>query len=147
MRLLDPGRPSLRYAASASPTSVGSGMGSGPRPLPRIVSWPLRQSMSSSKRRSYLLGAQAQSDEQHQDRVVTSANGGVTVAVGQNALNLRLRQRLGDRRKSPARDPGNARRKIAFGLAAEPQVAQEASKAHTQTAACGQVGAPERGAG
>ena len=83
MRRLDPHeyRPSLglvgrlwcRYAATASPTSVGNGRRSVHFPLPRTTISPARQSISSSPKRGDFARPHAKTDQHCQDGDVAAA--------------------------------------------------------------------------
>ena len=55
-----------------------------------------------------LRGTQAESDQQHQNRVITLADPGRAVAASQQAFDLICRERFGQLRQAPMRDTGEA---------------------------------------
>src|SRR5579872_4716047 len=72
-----------------------------------------------------LLRAQSQAREQQEHGVRPLTERGVASAASEHAIDLLCRQELGQRRKSPTRDPRNALAEVGLGVTAEAQVAQE----------------------
>ena len=127
-RLEQRGRPLRRYAATASPTSVGNGIGMDRPPLPWTVIWPASQSISSKLSATTSPGPQAQPGEQQQDRVVSPAQRRLAITPTQDALYRSWWEEFRQCRPRPIGHGGHAGSQIQRDFSAIPQVAEKGSE-------------------